>query len=79
MPSDHLAMLKQNMNRFYENMGIYSSIRSSTEFDAMSQFTSQAHEFRERMSDALKNGRSLREVFEWRDGPYTDYRAGKKQ
>jgi len=79
MPSDHLAMLKQNMNRFYENMGIYSSIRSSTEFDAMSQFTSQAHEFRERMSDALKNGRSLREVFEWRDGPYNDYRAGKKQ
>ena len=77
MPSDHLAMLKQNMNRFYENMGIYSSIRSSTEFDAMSQFTSQAHEFRERMSDALKNGRSLREVFEWRDGPYNDYRAGK--
>jgi enoyl-CoA hydratase len=79
MPSDHLGMLKQNMNRFYENMGIYSSIRSSTEFDAMSQFTSQAYEFRERMSDALKNGRSLREVFEWRDGPYNDYRAGKKQ
>jgi enoyl-CoA hydratase len=78
MPSDHLAILKQNMNRFYENMGIYSSIRSSTEFDAMSQFTSQAHEFRERMAEALKSGRSLREVFEWRDGPYKDYRAAGK-
>jgi enoyl-CoA hydratase len=77
MPSDHLGILKQNMNRFYENMGIYSSIRSSTEFDAMSQFSTQAYEFRDRMSDALKAGRSLREVFDWRDAPYRDYRAAK--
>jgi hypothetical protein len=78
MPSDHLGLLKQNMNRFYENMGIYSSIRSSAEFDAMSQFSTQAYEFRDRMTEALKAGRSLREVFEWRDGPYRDYRAAKK-
>ncbi len=69
LPSDHLAMLKANMNRFYENMGIYSSIRSSTDFDAMSQFTSQAHIFRDKMQEGLKV------ALAWRDGPYRDYRA----
>jgi enoyl-CoA hydratase len=69
LPSDHLAMLKANMNRFYENMGIYSSIRSSTEFDAMSGFTSQAYAFQEKMQEGLKV------ALAWRDGPYRDYRA----
>jgi enoyl-CoA hydratase len=69
LPSDHLAILKTNMNRFYENMGIYSSIRSSTEFDAMSGFTSQAYGFQEKMREGLKV------ALEWRDGPYRDYRA----
>jgi enoyl-CoA hydratase len=69
LPSDHLAMLKANMNRFYENMGIYSSIRSSTDFDAMSQFTSQSYTFAEKMREGLKP------ALAWRDGPYADYRA----
>jgi len=69
LPSDHLAMLKANMNRFYENMGIYSSIRSSTDYDAMSQFTSQAYGFRDKMQEGLKV------ALAWRDGPYRDYRA----
>jgi enoyl-CoA hydratase len=72
LPSDHLAMLKANMNRFYENMGIYSSIRSSTEFDAMSGFTSQAYAFQEKMREGLKV------ALEWRDGPYRDYRASQR-
>ena len=29
LPADHLAQLKVHVNRFYENMGIYSSLRSS--------------------------------------------------
>lgn len=69
LPSDHLAMLKANMNRFYENMGIYSSIRSSTDYDAMSGFTSQAYGFQEKMKEGLKV------ALDWRDGPYRDYRA----
>jgi len=69
LPSDHLAMLKTNMNRFYENMGIYSSVRSSADFDAMSGFTSQAYMFAEKMREGLKV------ALEWRDGPYRDYRA----
>lgn len=79
MPSDHLAMLKQNMNRFYENMGIYSSIRSSTEFDAMSQFTSQAYGWRDKMEEGRQSGGGLKEALEWRDGPYRDYRARRKE
>ena len=72
MPSDHLAMLKLNMNRFYENMGIYSSVRSSVDIDAVGQ-SSQNYEWRDRMQ---RDG--LREALAWRDGPYQDYsQAGR--
>ena len=67
MSADHLAILKVNMNRFYENMGIYSSVRSSTEHDAMGQFTEYAHDWREQIS---QNG--LKEALAWRDGPYRE-------
>jgi enoyl-CoA hydratase len=78
LTSDHLAMLKQNMNRFYENMGIYSSVRSSTDYDAMSQFTAQAYEFHDRMERAHASGQGIGPVLEWRDGPYKDYRAHER-
>jgi enoyl-CoA hydratase len=73
LTSDHLAMLKQNMNRFYENMGIYSSVRSSTDFDAMSQFTAQAYAFGEQIEAAREAGGGLGPAFRWRDDPYRDY------
>jgi enoyl-CoA hydratase len=77
LPSDHLAILKQNMNRFYENMGIYSSIRSSTDFDAIGgQHTSQSYAFRDKVRESQETGEGMKAVFEWRDGPYRDYRAG---
>ena len=38
-----LAILKVNANRFYENMGIYSSVRSSTDLDAAGQFTESSY------------------------------------
>ncbi len=69
LPSDHLAMLKVHVNRFYENMGIYSSVRSSTDLDAIS-FTSQAYQW----GDHMREG-GLKEALAWRDGPYQDYRA----
>lgn len=75
LTSDHLAMLKQNMNRFYENMGIHSSVRSSTDFDAMSQFTAQAYLFHDKVEEARDSGEGLGAALEWRDGPYGDYRA----
>jgi enoyl-CoA hydratase len=72
LTSDHLAALKQNMNRFYENMGIYSSVRSSTEYDAMSGFTGQAYAWRDKMA-----AEGFKGALEWRDGPYRDYRAAE--
>ena len=65
MSADHLAILKVNANRFYENMGIYSSIRSSTEHDAMAQMTEYAYDWRDQM---VNNG--FKSALEWRDGPY---------
>ena len=65
MSADQLAVLKLNMNRFYENMGIYSSVRSSTGMDAMGQFT----EFSMQYQDHMREG-GIKEALAWRDGPY---------
>jgi hypothetical protein len=51
MSSDQLAILKLNMNRFYENMGIYSSVRSSTDMDAMGQFAEFSMQFQDHMHE----------------------------
>jgi len=76
LPSDHLAILKENVNRFYQNMGIYSSVRSSTDLDAIgSQHTSQAYAYRDKVKESQESGSGMKEVFEWRDGPYKGYRA----
>jgi enoyl-CoA hydratase len=80
LPSDHLAILKQSMNRFYENMGLYSSLRSAVDFDAVgSQHTSQAYAWRDKLAEAAKSGEGIKAAFDWRDGPYGDYRARKRQ
>jgi enoyl-CoA hydratase len=73
MPADHLAVLKVNMNRFYENMGIYSSLRSSTDLDAVGLFTSQSYQWQ----DKFREG-GLKAALAWRDGPYEDYSQGKR-
>jgi len=75
MSADHLALLKITMNRFYENMGIYSSVRSATDLDAMGRMTEQGYAFMEKMIEALRSGKSLKTAFEWRDAPYREYRA----
>ena len=63
--SDHLAMLKPTMNRFHENMGIHSSIRSATEQDVMAQMTEFACEFNRQFEE-----QGLKAAIEWRDRPY---------
>ena len=65
LSADHLALLKTNMNRFYENMGIYSSVRSSTDMDAAGQFTQSSYEYQQQMAE---NG--MKGALAWRDGPY---------
>ena len=65
MTADQLAILKVNMNRFYENMGIYSSVRSSTDLDAAGQFTEFGYQWQDKMQEE-----GLRGALQWRDGPY---------
>ena len=77
LSADHLAILKLNMNRFYENMGIYSSVRSSTDLDAAAQFTGQSYAWQDKMRESAEAGTGLKGALDWRDGPYRDYRAGK--
>ena len=74
MSADHLAILKLNMNRFYENMGIYSSVRSSTDLDAAGQFTEFSYDWQEKMRDE-----GLKDALQWRDGPFRDTDTYKKK
>jgi enoyl-CoA hydratase len=77
LSADHLAILKVNMNRFYENMGIYSSVRSSTDLDAAGQFTGESYMWQDKMRESVQAGTGLKGALDWRDGRYRDYRAGK--
>lgn len=70
MTADHLAILKLNMNRFYENMGIYSSVRSSTDMDAAAQYTGQSYLWQDKMRESMAAGTGLKAALDWRDGPY---------
>ena len=72
--ADHLAILKVNMNRFYENMGIYSSVRSSTDLDAAGQFTEFSYDWQEKMREV-----GLKDALQWRDGPFRDTDTYKKK
>ena len=74
MSADHLAILKVNMNRFYENMGIYSSVRSSTDLDAEGQFTEFSYDWQEKMRE-----HGLKDALQWRDGPYRETDTYKKK
>lgn len=77
MTSDHLAILKLNMNRFYENMGIYSSVRSSTDLDAAGQFTGESYLWQDKSRESAEAGTGLKGALDWRDGRYRDYRTKK--
>jgi enoyl-CoA hydratase len=74
MTADHLALIKLGVNRFYENMGIYSSVRSATEIDAMGQFTGEAYLWQDHVREAMQSGGGLKAALDWRDGRYNDYR-----
>ena len=63
MTADHLAILKVNMNRFYENMGIYSSVRSSTDLDAAGQMTGFSYEWQDKNREI-----GFKDSLAWRDG-----------
>ena len=75
MTADHLALLKAATNRWYENMGIYSSMRSSTEMDVMGQFTGESYLWQDKIRESFEQGGGLKDALDWRDGRYNDYRT----
>lgn len=77
--ADHLAILKLNMNRFYENMGIYSSVRSSTDMDAMGQMTSFSYAWQDKMRESTEAGTGLKGALDWREGMYRKPTPGIKR
>lgn len=68
--ADFLGTLKLAVNRFYENMGIDSSVSTASHLDATIQQTRSAYEFR----DVLRQ-QGLKAALQFRDGPYGDYSA----
>ncbi len=78
MTADHLALIKGACNRWYENMGIYSSMRSSTEMDVMGQMTGEAYLWQDKVRESMTSGGGLKEALDWRDGRYHDYRTGSR-
>ncbi len=77
--ADHLAILKLNMNRFYENMGIYSSVRSSTDMDAMGQMTGFSYAWQDKMRESTEAGTGLKGALDWREGMYRKPTPGLKR
>jgi enoyl-CoA hydratase len=73
MSSDHLAVLKLTMNRFYENMGIYSSLRSATDLDALAQTTAHNYAFNDQFAAS-----GLKQALRWRDDPYREGRNSEE-
>jgi enoyl-CoA hydratase len=72
LSADHLAILKVNMNRFYENMGIYSSVRSSTDLDAAGQFTQESYQWQDKVKESFEAGTGLKGALDWRDSRFRD-------
>lgn len=70
LSSDYLGVLKTSINRFYEAMGVQTSVDAMTFMDAAIQQTETAYEWSERVrADGLKS------ALAWRDGRYGDYGA----
>lgn len=72
--ADFLGTLKLAANRFYENMGIDSSVSTATHLDATIQHTESAYAFREKLVNE-----GLKAALQYRDGPYGDYGAAPKK
>ncbi|MFN0094020.1 MAG: enoyl-CoA hydratase-related protein [Dehalococcoidia bacterium] len=77
LTADHLAIQKVGINRFYENMGIYSSVRTTTDLDAAAQFTGEAYLWQDKVRESFEAGTGLKGALDWRDGRYQDYRQSK--
>ncbi len=72
--ADWLALLKEGVNAFYENMGLESSVRANTVLDSLARGTRSGYEWRTRIE-----GDGLKAALAWRDDPYGDYGARPRE
>ena len=70
--ADALAIHKEAMNRWYQAMGMESSIMAAADYDQIYQQTESAREFWGKVRDE-----GLKEAFTWRDSRYHDLRGSK--
>ena len=71
--SDSLAVQKEAMNRWYQAMGMESSVMAAADYDYIYASTTSAVELRNKIKEV-----GLKEAFTWRDTPYGDLRGAKK-
>jgi enoyl-CoA hydratase len=64
---DSLALQKRSVNAFFEAMGIYQSVHSATDTDAMYQFSGQGYLWQEKIREG-----GMREALAWREQQYRD-------
>lgn len=72
--ADALAVHKEAMNRWYQAMGMESSIMAATEYDHVYHYTQSARTFFTKMREG-----GPKEAFTWRDKAYKDLRGSEEQ
>ena len=70
--ADALAIHKEAMNRWYQAMGMESSIMAAADYDQMYQYTESSAEFLGKIRDE-----GLKEALTWRDSRYGDLRGSQ--
>ena len=68
--ADSLAIHKEAMNRWYQAMGMESSIMAAADYDQMYQYTESSAELLGKMRD-----HGLKDALTWRDSRYNDLRG----
>lgn len=70
--ADALAVHKEAMNRWYQAMGLESSVMAAADYDFAYYYTSHAQEVYGKIRDV-----GLKDALTWRDTPYGDLRGEK--
>ena len=71
--ADALAIHKEALNRWYQGMGMESSVMAAADYDYIYQHTQSAAELSKKIREE-----GLKEAFTWRDTPYNDLRGSGK-
>ncbi len=72
--ADALAIHKEALNRWYQAMGMESSVMAAADYDYTYQHTQSAADLNKKIRED-----GLKEAFTWRDTPYGDLRGTAKK